>query len=231
MIAATLSDGVVALCRSSVDDDSPGSRSRPWSASSTVATTELASHSLEPWTLAFSPDASVLFSGGDDAVLQALKLASIEDADTKDDSQDDEDEDAAATASLLWTDRKSHEAGVTSILPLANDLLITGSYDDRIRLLSAPAVGRRRVLAELDLGGGVWRLKMLGGNSRDGDMERYVALLFFFCPFFSFLWTVGSCFTHVSSSSRQMDAVTRGPWGTGGRDINTFLPAVRVSVG
>jgi hypothetical protein len=102
-----------------------------------------------------------------------LKLRPI-DTDTNARSEDDED---ATAATLLWTDRKSHEAGVTSILPLANDLLITGSYDDRIRLLSAPAVGRRKVLAELDLGGGVWRLKMLGS----GHGQRYVTSFFFPC--------------------------------------------------
>jgi diphthamide biosynthesis protein 7 len=166
VIAVTLSDGAVSLCQSS---DTNNSNSNPWSHSSTVTTTELATHSLEPWTLAFSPDAELLFSGGDDAVLQALKLPPI-DAVSNDRSEDDED---ATAATLLWTDRKSHEAGVTAILPLANDLLITGSYDDRIRLLSAPAVGRRKVLAELDLGGGVWRLKTLGSND-----ERYVMSFF-----------------------------------------------------
>lgn len=172
IIAVTLSDGAVSLCQSSVDDKFG---SQPWSPPSTVATTELATHSLEPWTLAFSPDAVLLFSGGDDAVLQALKLPPI-DTDTNARSEDDEDNENAA-ATLLWADRKSHEAGVTSILPLADDLLITGSYDDRIRLLSAPAVGRRKVLAELDLGGGVWRLKML----ESGDGQRYVTSFFFPC--------------------------------------------------
>jgi diphthamide biosynthesis protein 7 len=59
----------------------------------------------------------------------------------------------------------THEAGVTAILPLANDLLITGSYDDNIRLIAAPPVGRRQVAAELNLGGGVWRLRMLDDGS------------------------------------------------------------------
>jgi diphthamide biosynthesis protein 7 len=125
----TLSDGAVALCRSSDGE----TETRPWSSESTVTTTELATHSLEPWTLAFSPDAELLFSGGDDAVLQALRLPSI----------DNDAEDDGNAATLLWSDRKSHE-------------------------------GRRKVLAELDLGGGVWRLKMLG--------ERYVI------SFFSFLF-------------------------------------------
>lgn len=170
VIAVTLSDGAVSLCQSSIDN----SLSRPWTPSSTVTAIELATHSLEPWTLAFSPDDSLLFSGGDDAVLQALGLSSVNKELDNRPGETTDDENAAATP--LWADRKSHEAGVTSILPLANDLLITGSYDDRIRLLSTPPVGRRKVLAELDLGGGVWRLKMLGRNG------RYVIdfLLFFF---------------------------------------------------
>ena len=35
-------------------------------------------------------------------------------------------------------------------------MVVTGSYDDRVRLIRCPTVGRREVLAELDLGGGVW---------------------------------------------------------------------------
>lgn len=62
-----------------------------------------------------------------------------------------------------WSDRKAHGAGVTAILPLVgeDDVTVTGSYDDRIRVLGTPLVGRKQVLAEEDLGGGVWRLKML----------------------------------------------------------------------
>jgi diphthamide biosynthesis protein 7 len=155
-IAVTLSDGIVALCQS---NDS----TKPWSPSSQTTTTELATHSLEPWTLAFSPDASHVFSGGDDAVLRAIQLSSS-------------DESSTPSPTALWIDRKTHEAGVTAILLLATDLLITGSYDDRIRLIAAPPVGRRQVLAQLDLGGGVWRLRMLddGGVSSGADDDRYV---------------------------------------------------------
>ena len=157
IIAVTLSDGTVSLCRS---DDS----TNPWSSSSQTTMTELTCHSLEPWTLAFSPDASHVFSGGDDAVLQAMQVSL--------DSSSDEDNGPSSTT--LWTDRKTHEAGVTAILPLANDLLITGSYDDNIRLIAAPPVGRRQVLAELNLSGGVWRLRMLDDDtiSNDADNDR-----------------------------------------------------------
>lgn len=159
-IAVTLSDGIVALCQS---DDSK----KPWSSASQITMTELTTHSLEPWTLAFSPDISHIFSGGDDAVLQALQVSYPE------------DHTSTPSSTTLWTDRKTHQAGVTAILPLANDLLITGSYDDHIRLVAAPPVGRRQVLAELDLGGGVWRLRMLddGSGAHDGN-DRYVTVSF-----------------------------------------------------
>jgi diphthamide biosynthesis protein 7 len=47
---------------------------------------------------------------------------------------------------------------VTSILPLKSDHILTGSYDDTIRLirLRPPAV-----LTQVNLEGGVWRLKLL----------------------------------------------------------------------
>jgi diphthamide biosynthesis protein 7 len=161
-IAVTLSDGLVCSCQSS---DS----TKPWSPSTQITTTELATHSLEPWTLAFSPDASHVFSGGDDAVLQAIQLSSP-------------DESSTLSPTTLWTDRKTHEAGVTAIHPLAVNLLITGSYDDHIRLIAAPPVGRRQILAELDLGGGVWRLKMLDDNIVRNDTgiddNRYVVIPF-----------------------------------------------------
>lgn len=152
IIAVTLSDGTVSLCQS---DDS----TNPWSSSGQTTITELTTHSLEPWTLAFSPDASHVFSGGDDAVLQSMQVS----------CDSEPDQDASPSSATLWTDRRTHEAGVTAILPLANDLLITGSYDDNIRLISAPPVGRRQVLADLNLGGGVWRLRMLDDGSAAGN--------------------------------------------------------------
>lgn len=159
VIAVTLSDGSVSICQS---DDS----SEPWSSSSQITTSELTNHSLEPWTLAFSPDTSRLFSGGDDAVLQCMQISHDSEAPAGDFDP--------SSATTLWSDRKTHEAGVTAILPLANDLLITGSYDDHIRLIAVPLVGRRQVLAELNLGGGVWRLRMLddGTVSSGADNDR-----------------------------------------------------------
>lgn len=139
-IGITLSTGEVALCRSTAATE-------PWEPSARLAVTAISTHSLEPWTLAFTADGTRALSGGDDAVLQCSAVV---------------DQRAAAAPTPHWRDDgRAHSAGVTAILPLSVQLVLTGSYDDRVRLIWTPAAGRRRVLAELDLGGGVWRIRML----------------------------------------------------------------------
>ena len=62
-----------------------------------------------------------------------------------------------------------HGAGVTAILPInlgsegnsQAEILLTGSYDEFIRVLSLGSNGRWILKAEKRLGGGVWRLKHL----------------------------------------------------------------------
>ncbi|KAK0335747.1 hypothetical protein LTR91_023698 [Friedmanniomyces endolithicus] len=142
VVGVTLSDGRVCLC---------SCESETWAAESTVGVAMVHEHSLEAWTLAFttgSDDDGLMgiLSGGDDVVLQLSTR------------------DGSAGSTPRWQDRKIHQAGVTAILPLGPDLVVTGSYDDRIRLILAPfTAGRRQVLAELDFGGGVWRLALLSG--------------------------------------------------------------------
>lgn len=151
-LGVTLSDGRVCLCEST-----PNSDNALWSEDAAVRMSDVHNHSLEAWILAFNhhalSDAPQILSGGDDIVLQCSHTPTSDD-----------------TAQLLWQDRKLHQAGVTAILPLSESLILTGSYDDHIRLLSCPSVGRRKCLAELDLGGGVWRLQvLLQERGRDGD--------------------------------------------------------------
>ncbi|KAF2264813.1 hypothetical protein CC78DRAFT_543850 [Lojkania enalia] len=120
-------------------------------------------HDLEAWTVAFTSDGSGAYSGGDDSALRYSQMP-IELTDLYDNSKPDRME--HGTSSLIgWADKRTHGAGVTAILPLRtdvqSDLVVTGSYDDHIRLLHAPYIGRRTVLTEENLGGGVWRLKCL----------------------------------------------------------------------
>ncbi|KNG83633.1 hypothetical protein ANOM_007210, partial [Aspergillus nomiae NRRL 13137] len=65
-----------------------------------------------------------------------------------------------------YNDRaRHHTAGVTAILPLSVELeggapvVLTGSYDESLRVYHATRRGE--VLAEVGLGGGVWRLQLL----------------------------------------------------------------------
>jgi len=76
-------------------------------------------------------------SGGDDMLLMAHDLR---------------------TKQRAWTNR-AHMAGVTCLLshPRHENHLLTGSYDEQLRLFDTRSM--KRSLAELDLSGGIWRLK------------------------------------------------------------------------
>lgn len=116
------------------------------------STMEVARHDLEAWTMAFLSDGSGILSGGDDSTLRYVELTE------------------GTETSVPWTDKKIHGAGVTAILPIHLDdegaLIVTGSYDDHIRFLHVSTAGQREVLAETNLGGGVWRLKLLDRNPK-----------------------------------------------------------------
>lgn len=79
-------------------------------------------------------------------------------------------------------DEKTHGAGVTAILPIAigvdkEEILLTGSYDEFIRVLTfGTSSTRAQVLCEMGLGGGVWRLKCLKHNqpSLNGKLKLEV---------------------------------------------------------
>ncbi|KAF1936424.1 hypothetical protein EJ02DRAFT_459541 [Clathrospora elynae] len=142
MVGMTLSNGQVCLGVIDSEDDKTAALTKM----------EVVSHDLEAWTLAFLPDGSGLLSGGDDSTLRFAELTE------------------GSAGSVPWMDKKIHGAGVTAILPIHLDneggLVVTGSYDDHIRLLNVTLSGRRQVLAEANLGGGVWRLKLLDRNPK-----------------------------------------------------------------
>jgi diphthamide biosynthesis protein 7 len=124
---------------------------------------EVLTHDLEAWTLVFAHDGKAIYSGGDDACLRFSTLPTTLPTPPISTSEEQDKEEEEDFTPLQWQDRRSHQAGVTAILPLASEdnILITGSYDDNIRILHTPLVGRKQVLCEENLEGGVWRLKML----------------------------------------------------------------------
>lgn len=145
-----------------------------------------ASHQLEAWTVAFLPSKSetaantaqelTLLSGGDDSKLLASTLKY---------SRRETHEDTTNCIEKLYPARgfKGHDAGVTSILPLAtrldnqSSIIFTGSYDDHIRVFSFAGPFQAPIcLAEENLGGGVWRLKTVGAAKSDGNKWEVVLL-------------------------------------------------------
>lgn len=154
IIAVTLNTGEVQYCESEGDFAEMGLQ---YSASVPLK------HELEAWTVVFSPRSTGIFSGGDDCALRYLRPT--------------RGPDGINGIEAAWQDKKLHNAGVTAILPLSDELVVTGSYDDHVRLIYAPPVGRRQVLAERNLEGGVWRLKMIDSDKlpeAESDTRRYV---------------------------------------------------------
>ncbi|KAK8205769.1 hypothetical protein IWZ01DRAFT_439584 [Phyllosticta capitalensis] len=170
LAAAALADGRVVL--------SGGSKRRK-------RTLTLLAHALEGWVTAFAPDGSALYSGGDDAALKGVGLP----------------EEHMFSPPWHWQDARTHGAGVTFILPLPlpqpalpspsttpslpSPLLLTGSYDESLRLLAPPPpFGPRRVreLADVPLEGGVWRVSVVDGptvksRAEEGHGERGEAVV------------------------------------------------------
>jgi diphthine methyl ester acylhydrolase len=165
-------------------------------------------HDESAWCCAWSSSTSItpkpgisgrtLFSGGDDCKLRLLNMSMapiIPNSSVRINTE----------LGALDTGRrefKPHSSGVTFILPLpfaTSDvacILLTGGYDDFVRVYTmydfrenAPTHTRPRVLAELNLGGGVWRLKflqsyeILGRNSRKNILDPATFKVLASCAF------------------------------------------------
>jgi diphthine methyl ester acylhydrolase len=171
IIAVSTSEGGIHLVHL-------GGSSNEW----TMPVDPVLTHSLEPWCvtihahLGFQEENQpfMVFSGGDDSNLFYTTCTGT--PSTECDADEDE---------LRVTHRiRGHEAGVTAILPLDSNLdphlqlVVTGSYDDHIRLfgIGHAGLGGSRLLAESHLGGGVWRLKVVRVDKSDGSGWRITIL-------------------------------------------------------
>lgn len=143
----------------------------------------LITHNLEAWCSAFSHSISeihgkeqyAIYSGGDDGHINVASfvLDSPSDPSGNEENDDLEYQLELQRAGLVRNARPVHDAGVTAILPLpfktdqTRDILITGSYDDHVRVCAINPWGqsqgakRLTVLSDLYIGGGVWRLKFV----------------------------------------------------------------------
>lgn len=169
----TLSTGEVKICKVLYKEDAVV----PFidcEAPDTIS--EIHSHDLEAWTLAFLPPGDGVLSGGDDAALKYSSIPSLQGVlkDTKPWLTDNFD---GNEFSVQWQNGKIHGAGVTAVLPLSHDIVVTGSYDDHIRVLSVPKSGRRGVLADMNLGGGVWRLTLVDRQTNGSNHHSRLRFL------------------------------------------------------
>jgi len=168
-LAVSLSDGKVAL----MDYATPNALIKISEA-----------HSLEAWTVAWSQPFPViddeemfsLYSGGDDS-----RLCTISTIDSARKDEENVSTDGATDSGTLSPafDSKIHGAGVTAILPFwartkrqLHKALLTGSYDEYVRVLVEDPNGKWKSVAEKRLGGGVWRLKIIGTDTRLGSPGR-----------------------------------------------------------
>jgi diphthine methyl ester acylhydrolase len=189
-LAATLSSHTVKIAKIRI----PGIKSTndPRLSRSAVdlptITEEIHSHDLEAWTVASLPilnfDGSfqhILLSGGDDSRLIA---SVVEQENCKTGSINKL---LISPPTLMFSDRRTHSAGVTSILPLPEPRcegakpmgLLTGSYDESMYLhVLNPHTRRPSLVTSVALRGGVWRLELMDHYSirlpgeQNGPPER-----------------------------------------------------------
>ncbi|KAL1900382.1 hypothetical protein Cpir12675_000964 [Ceratocystis pirilliformis] len=133
---------------------------------------------LENWVVAFTPtertadgkQAFTIFSGGDDSAMRWVSCVLSSEGIDADDGNGELSLQHPYPPAIL---KNQHMAGVTAILPLSrklsdgSSLLVTGSYDDTIRVFAFrpqhEVYGMKscRLLSETSLGGGVWRVKVM----------------------------------------------------------------------
>ncbi|KAK4179721.1 hypothetical protein QBC36DRAFT_63643 [Triangularia setosa] len=172
MLAITTNTGYVYLVHLSAWD-------KGWKLHTEPAIT----HTLEAWTVNLSPNLGVtdapddvsfrIFSGGDDSKLR-FGTATWNPFDD------------LLTETISAVEARGHDAGVTAILPLftqddGSELLVTGSYDENVRLFSLAPYGRPKNLIEMGLGGGVWRLKLINLDKTPDDSYHWRAQILASC--------------------------------------------------
>lgn len=145
-------------------------------------------NSLEAWCIAFSPvdptshatnQPISVYCGGDDSLLRYTTCH------WEGEGEGDGNE-PSSTLDIPFgpvTMKGQHDAGVTAILPLPlstqghGRLVVTGSYDDHLRVFAihdlhqSHGLKRVQLLTDANLGGGVWRLKLVDIQTAGGSMR------------------------------------------------------------
>lgn len=102
-----------------------------------------AAHSFEAWCVTYDNwKSSILYSGGDDCHFCCWDVRQ-------------------GLLKPVFREKKTHQMGVTSIQtnPHQENILATGSYDEKLRVWDMRVPEKPLVEKVLELGGGVWKLK------------------------------------------------------------------------
>ncbi|OAA54485.1 WD40 repeat-like-containing domain protein [Niveomyces insectorum RCEF 264] len=150
------------------------------------ANVEGATSARQDARLGRGPTAVTIYSGGDDSDLLYTACV-VEKSAARENT-------VALHTPYAVRKLRGHEAGVTAILPLplttamGGQVVVTGSYDDHLRVYSvrdpvdddAGGARQAKCLAEENLGGGVWRLKLISQTASD-DGRRWEAIVLASC--------------------------------------------------
>ncbi|KAG8629443.1 hypothetical protein KVT40_003308 [Elsinoe batatas] len=201
ILGITTSTGHTCLVSTSPNTDTEFDTEQPTDASISLA--PLHHSPLEAWTLSFSPSGTHLFFGADDSTLGTAHLPpglltfdSLPSSSPPTSSLTLFSSTIPADPVPLLTlptsiTARVHNAGVVSIIPLftsprdaassapTTSILLTGSYDDHIRVVRPERKPIARTLAELNLGGGVWRTSIISQwvDPRDEDKRKWLVLV------------------------------------------------------
>ncbi|KAL4988284.1 hypothetical protein BDW68DRAFT_196796 [Aspergillus falconensis] len=183
--AVTFSDGRTGVFSMTGNQDEPATELGSFEAKQPievwfVAAASYLNYSAAEKVYTYQP---YLFTGNDFGSLHTRRFADIQTPSTQTPTESKEVEESPLPATIVSTDDKAlhHTAGVTSILPLpiplshaaakGEPLLLTGSYDEHLRVYHACRGGRSEVIAEMGLGGGVWRLQLLSTHTSTAKEE------------------------------------------------------------
>lgn len=140
----TLSIDVRHQLNSSIRSNLIASDSRGMISLLTIAQSEVIierswqAHSFEAWTCAFDKwQPHVIYTGGDDMFFNIY--------------------DTRASEVQQTTKNRCHTAGVTSFQCFSENLFLTGSYDEKLRIFDKR--NWKQPISDLELGGGIWRIK------------------------------------------------------------------------